>query len=651
ADALHMLGLLAYQAKQYEAAENLIARAAGANPASHSIAANLGLALAAQKKWESAIAAYRRSISLRADVPEVHFNLGHALGGSGQLDDSIAAYRQAISLRPQFVEAHNNLANGLMEKGQIDQAIESFRAAITIRPDHAEAHNNLGSALLTKDRAEEAVTSIRRALQLRPEFVDAMVNLGRALLKANKPVEAMAAFQRAIAVRSDHLEAWTGLGNAMRDQQRAPEAIAALRKATELNPDYGAGLNNLGMLLLEAGQIEEAGAIFRRLIALQPDVAEPRNNLGNVLLAAGKAPEAIEMFEAAIRLRPDYGQAYSNLANALSTLRRFDDAANAFQKAMELTPDYAEARANLALLRLSLGDFERGWKDFEARWNVQTRIFHREFSQPLWDGSDPSGKTILLHAEQGFGDAIQFVRYAPLVAQRGARVILHSPPELRRLFCTVKGAQRVISLKDPTPPIDLHCPLMSLPLKFETRLETIPAEVPYLFADPTDVAKWREKLAAQPGRLKIGIAWAGSPGNSANRVRSASLQDFAALAQASDVTFFSLQKGAAAAQAKTPPAGMRLIDWTDELRDFADTAALISAMDMVISVETAVTHLAGALGRTTWVALAYHADWRYFHDRSDSPWYPTMRLFRQSTPGAWAGPMTQIAGELLKIVE
>jgi hypothetical protein len=415
----------------------------------------------------------------------------------------------------------------------------------------------------------------------------------------------------------------------------------------------------MGNVLLELGEREQAVELFRRLVARQPDVAEAYSNLGNALLASSpgsgqsatdQTAQAMAAFEQAIAIRPDYAPAYLNRGNAYVQHRRLKEAAEQYHKAIELAPDFHEARWNLALLRLLEGNYAQGWELYESRWDVKGKIFHRRFEQPLWDGSDLAGRRIVLHAEQGFGDSIQFVRYAPLVAARGAHVILYCPPELRRLFHSVKGVEQIFCGDESAPPFDIHCPLISLPRHFGTTLATIPGDVPYLFADAAAVDRWRKRLSEQPGKLKIGLAWSGSPGNSANRNRSTTLESFASLGSIPEVTFVSLQKGEAAAQAKTPPAGMRLLDWTDRLSDFAETAALIAALDLVISVETAVTHLAGALAKQTWVLLSYSADWRYLLDRPDSPWYPTMKLFRQTVRGDWAGPVNGVAAELGRLL-
>ena len=313
---------------------------------------------------------------------------------------------------------------------------------------------------------------------------------------------------------------------------------------------------------------------------MQPNVAETYSNLGHALSAIGQIEEAIETLQRAIALRPDYAQARLNLGNALRQQRLYVEAAASFNKALELSPQFHEAHWNLALLRLLEGNYAEGWKLYESRWDIKARIFHRSFEKPLWDGSELAGRRIILHAEQGFGDAIQFVRYAPLVAARGGHVILYCPPELRRLFATVESVKQIFCGDEPSPDYDLHCPLISLPLRFGTNRRNDSRRMS-LTCTPSlpQCSAGARHLAEQPGRLKIGIAWSGSPGNSTNRDRSTTLNRSGAINIHCDVTFVSLQKGAASEQAKTPPPGMRLIDWTDRLTDFAATAALVSALD------------------------------------------------------------------------
>jgi hypothetical protein len=311
-------------------------------------------------------------------------------------------------------------------------------------------------------------------------------------------------------------------------------------------------------------------------------------------------------------------------------------------------PDNAEAHWHLAGALLRRCDFDEGWREFEWRWRLRHSAPRRSFTQPEWDGGDLQGRTILLYCEQGFGDVIQFIRYVPLVAKLGAPVIVPAPSQLARLLQSVPGARIVTN--DPLPPFDLQLPLLSLPRVFNTGLQTIPAAIPYLHPDPLLVDQWKLKTSCPGNGMKVGLAWAGRATHPNDRNRSISLQRLSPLTEINGPVFFSLHKGEPAAQATNPPAGMKLIDLMADVHDFADTAALIANLDLVITVDTAVAHLAGAMGKAVWVLLPFPSDWRWLLNRDDSPWYPTMRLFRQAQPGDWAAPILQIATALRRVI-
>ncbi len=417
------------------------------------------------------------------------------------------------------------------------------------------------------------------------------------------------------------------------------------KPAYEISPAAEA-YYNLGVSLHERGQLDKAIQLYQMAVAHEPNFAEAYLNLGIVFKEKGQPDEAIQCCKKAIEIRPDYAMAYYNLGNAYVLKGQFDEATKFYQKAIEINPDYAEAHWNIALLNLLSGNFKEGWKGYEWRLELEDVSPKRNFLQPLWDESNISGRIILLHAEQGFGDTIQFIRYAPLVAQRGAKVIVECQKELTTLLKNVGGIQDIIAHGEQLPEFDVHCPLLSLPLVFGTTLETIPEKIPYISADPTLVKKWREKIVLDNSKFKIGLVWAGDPRLKDDRTRSCSLEIFAPLTQFEDVIFYSLQKGEAANQAKNPPKNMKLIDYTDEINDFSDTAALIENLDLIISIDTAVAHLAGALGKPVWTLLPFVPDWRWMLNREDSPWYPTMRLFRQPSPGDWEPVIGRIVKEL-----
>jgi len=404
----------------------------------------------------------------------------------------------------------------------------------------------------------------------------------------------------------------------------------------------------------QAGRLHEAEKLYRLVLAKRPDHVDAMQNLGIIAQQVGRNDVAVDLIRRAIVLRPNYAEAYSNLGNALKDNGQFDEAIAACRQAIALKPDLPGAHHNLALSLLARGDFQPGWEEYEWRWKCEDFPSPpRNFPQPQWDGRPLEDRTLLLHAEQGFGDAIQFIRYVPLVAGRGGKIIIECYAELQRLFRTIAGRCQIVVRDQPLPAFDLHCPLLSLPRAFGTNLANIPHVVPYLSPDPALVDAWSRTLGPGDGQLRVGLAWAGTPGFKADRTRSLNLQQlapFATVAEAKPtargVKFYSLQKHPAGEQAKNPPLGLELVDLGPKLNDFADTAAVMSLLDLIITTDTSVPHLAGALARPVWVMLERVPAWRWLLDRDDSPWYPSMRLFRQPRIGDWDSVITRVVESL-----
>jgi Flp pilus assembly protein TadD len=409
-------------------------------------------------------------------------------------------------------------------------------------------------------------------------------------------------------------------------------------------PDHPEALHGLGLVAGRAGDADSAIGLIRRAISNNPLSPAYHYNLGVALNEKGRLEEAIESYRKTIQLKPDYTEAHNNLGVALRETGQFEEAIGEYRRAITIQPDFADAHWNLAQSLLLTGDFAQGWQEYEWRWKVPSLTPRRAFSQPQWNGQALGGRTILLHAEQGFGDTIQFVRYAQCVAERGGRVILESPPELARLLAGCAGVGKVIARGEPLPAFEAHSSLASLPFIFSTDLKTIPADVPYLLADGDLHQRWNKRLGNSPGRRKVGLVWSGRPNYKDHRKRAVDLSQLAPLAKIPDLDFYSLQIGDPAKQPR--PAGMKLTDFPRELTDFAQTAAVIANLDLIVTVDTAVAHLAGAMGRPTWVLLPSIADWRWMRERSDSPWYPTMRLIRQKARGDWEGAVQVLAAQL-----
>jgi Flp pilus assembly protein TadD len=464
-------------------------------------------------------------------------------------------------------------------------------------------------------------------------------HLGDAFRQRKRLPEAIAAYRNALAIKPDFFEAQNNLGIALRDFGQLDQAIVAHQSAVTLAPQNPRAWNNLGVALSAKEEPADAILAYRRAIDLRPRYAQAFHNLGKAQAILDRLEEAIASFRHAIELQPDFAAALGDLSNALKNQGKLDAALDAARRAVELKPDSAEAHCRMGLMLLRTGELERGWAEYEWRYRISIPW---DFRSPRWEGDALNGRTLLLHADQGLGDSIQFVRFAPAIAALGGRVILRCQRQLLRLLKNFPGVALAFSEDDPLPHFDVQCPLISLPVAFKTRLETILSSGPYLRPPAALVRAWASHLAETDDRLRVGLVWAGHPSHSNDRNRSTCLNTFTPLSEARDIVFYSLQIGAAAAEADRPPPGMNLIDLTGEITDFADTAALIEHLDLVIAVDTSTAHVAAAMGKPVWLVLPFVAEWRWLIDRHDTPWYPTMRLFRQPKLQDWGGAIRQL---------
>jgi tetratricopeptide (TPR) repeat protein len=483
--------------------------------------------------------------------------------------------------------------------GQLAQAEAGYRAVLRIEPGNPNALHLLGVVAAAAGQSGAAVDLIRQAIAALPTLAEAHYNLGRVLHREGDLRAAEAAYREAIRLRPEYAEAHDNLAGVLQAEGRLDEALASCRRALELRPDFPAALSDLGAVLQDLGRVNEA----------------------------------IAAYEQALRLEPAFPQAAHNLGEALQDAHRGRESIAAYERALAIEPDYAEAHCGLAFALLRAGDLPRGWEEYEWRFRrADSPAPAHPLPGQVWDGSDPAGKTILVQAEQGFGDTIQFARYLPLLAARGARVIFQCQRALARLF------DAAITVDDPLPAYDCHVPLLSLPRLFDTTLDTIPASVPYLRAPEAWPAPF-----GRDGRVRVGLVWHANPHAQLARSWRSLPLDALQLLTDLDATFVSLQT-------EPVPDGSPVLDVSSRLTDFGATAALVQELDLVISVDTAVAHLAGALGRPVWTLLPYAADWRWLRDRSDSPWYPTMRLFRQPAWGDWSSLIKEVAGELATLL-
>jgi tetratricopeptide (TPR) repeat protein len=556
--------------------------------------------------------------------------------------------RLLLSGMPDYFDAL--FLAGIMaeQAGKAERAVELLSKAVAVRPDVAEAHYNYGVALGDLRQYEEAVASYERAIALKHDYADAYFNRGVALAELGRPVQAIESYDRAIAFNPGYAEVHNNRGIALDHLKRYEESLANYDRAIALKPDYARAHNNRGVALGRLERHADALASYDRAVALKPDYADAFANRGIALGELDRPAEALRSYERAIVLNPRHAEAFYNRGNALRDLNRHAEAIVSYERALALKPDYAAAHWNLADCCLLLGDFARGWQEYEWRWNLErNQNFKSDFQRPLWLGAEPlEGRTILLHAELGFGDTLQFCRYAREVAALGARVVLEVQPALLPLLSGLEGVALAVARGDRLPLFDYHCPLMSLPLAFKTDLTNVPVHVPYLHSDAKRVDLWRQKLR-NTGKPRIGVVWSGSMALRNDR-RSMALKDLLPLI-GGWAEWVSLQKEVRDSDAVLLASRPDLRDAGAELNDFADTAALVELMDVVVTVDTSVAHVAGAMGKPVWIMLPFNPhDWRWMLNREDSIWYPTARVFRQPANGDWASVVSRVDDELVR---
>ncbi|HWK47049.1 MAG TPA: tetratricopeptide repeat protein [Stellaceae bacterium] len=577
---------------------------------------------------------------------------------AGDFVNAEVMFRRAVRQTPGNADAYAGLGAVLAMRSKSTGAEVAFRRAIKLQPDNAGTLINLSILLIQTGRAAQAEEHLLTALTLQPSSAKAYLNLGHVMIATGRKDEAIQAFRDAIRLQPNLTPASILLALLCHRAGRSDEAESLLRNALSCDPNNIDVRENLGIIVWDAGRRAEAEAIFLELIARWPDHARSYSNLGSILKNIGRLAEAAQTLRRAIDLDPNLTTAHSNLGSVLYGQQDVLAARVHLKRALEIDPNFADAKWNLALVELILGNYEAGFSWAEWRWTgcASLKNIHRDFSGAQWKGEPlPVGTTLLIHAEQGLGDTLQFIRYAPMAAARGLKVIVEVQRPLARLIRGVPGIDQIIQQGEPLPPYDMHVPMVSLPYVFGTTLDTIPVTIPYLAPEPISVEQWRHRLGDDP-RPRIGLVWAGAPQpieahtDAWDLRRSVRLEDFAPLAAVEGARFISLQKGGSAAQLNAPPAGLVIEDWMNEVTDFADTAALLANLDLVISVDTSVVHLAGALGKPVWVLSRFDGCWRWLLEREDSPWYPSARLFRQKSFADWGDTFEHVAKALAQFV-
>ena len=593
---------------------------------------------------------YREVLSRDARQPDAWHLLGLVHYARGEWEAAEQHIAQAIELDPRQATFHNHLAEARLSQGNLVGAEAAARAALVLEPGLAIAHNTLGTIQAAGERRHSAIESYRRATELSPDFAQAHFNLGNLLSMCDDQAAAIAALARAVEIKPDYLRALRLLATLLQSSGRAADAALQWQAVLRLEGEDAATLCNLGSAFKDVGRTEDAARCYRRAIELDPLLPEAHFNLGVLLQHARRPHEARRAYEAAIRARPDYTEAHVNLGAVCKGQGDYDLALASYNAAERSDPDSVEMHRNRALLRLLRGDFERGWPEYEWRWQVSGAAL-APVEAPRWQGDPLAGGTLLLRAEQGLGDTIQLIRYAQLVKQRSqATVLVDCPRVLHAVLAGVPGVDRFVTGELAVERFDAWIPLLSLPAIFGTTLASVPAQVPYLFVEPQRTEYWRGELARHEG-FRVGIAWQGNPGYAADFQRSVPLAEFVPLADLPGVQLFNLQKKHGLEQLPPLAERLKIVDLAPQLDQqaaFVDTAAVMQGLDLVVVSDSALAHLAGALGVPVWVALPHVPDWRWLLDREDSPWYPTMRLFRQTSLGDWATVFERIAAEIMR---
>ncbi|WP_175872310.1 tetratricopeptide repeat-containing glycosyltransferase family protein [Burkholderia sp. BCC0397] len=684
-EALHLLGLVYLQLGDPTRAEPLIARSMRFGLNQPWNLANHAAALIGVGRHRDALALADRALAANPDHAPSHAARGDALLALGQYDAALAAYDRALVREPAHVTAWRKRGETLRWLERPADALISIERALRIDPNDAAANIERGHALRALGHREQALHSYQLAMVVRGKTPELVYACGVVMTELGRPADALACLDeglarlpkdeqllyascvaldllhardellkrcdRLLALNRGNVAAWVGRGNALLGLERHAEAAEAYAQALARNPDDIDARRNRAAALRALGRFDDALADYDAALALTGPHAELHYNRALALQQLGRYDEALASHAAAAAAPADTAQAL--FTRALARQHVGDDAAalTDYADACSRDPNHGAARRSEAFCRLLTGDFDAGWRQHEARWEAADVMLHRRHAdRPRWTGDEPlAGRTLLLHAEQGYGDTLQFCRYANLAHDAGATVIVEAPAALGELLGTLRGVSRVVTEGQPMPAFDLQCPLMSLPYAFRTTLDTVPADVPYLRADARRREAWAQRIDAMspPGRLRIGLAWSGNPRHANDESRSIPFVTLAPLVgcEALDVTFVSLQPQVRARDADAF-AGSGVLSFADALHDFSETAALVDTLDLVISVDTSVAHLAGALGRPVWVLLPRVPDWRWLLERDDCPWYPTATLFRQTRPGDWPAVIGRVVDVL-----
>jgi tetratricopeptide (TPR) repeat protein len=642
---LTALGTAWFQLESYSEGVKMLERSIDIFPNQVHALSNIAFGLHKLSRFDEAITFCDRAIALAPDFSAAHNNKANSLNKVKRFDEALASCDSAIDLDPNSADVHHIRGNILNEMGSFDKALENYDRAIFLNSNFIDAYFSRSNLLNELKRFEEALIGYDHLLSLKPDFVDAYCNRGDVLRGLKRPEEALKSYEKAILFKPDCIEAHNNRSVVLNELKCFEQVIECCDYLIALKPDLAEAYSNKGNALNELNRLDEALMSHDYAISLKSDFAEGYVNRGNVLSALRRFDKALENYNQAILLKSDLIEAYCNRGVAFKELNCFEKALQDYDYVIAMKPECAESYWNKALIKLTLGEFIEGWKLCEWRWKCEQIKKNRAFEQPLWLGdASISGKTILIYPEQGLGDIIQMCRYVPMLNALGAKVVLEVPVSLVSVVSTLKSDLDIVKKGATLPNFDVQCPIMSLPLALKTTVDTIPAEIPYLFSNPAKQKVWKERLGTKT-KPRIGFVCSGSTTHNDDSKRSIPLDLLKPLFELPH-EFHMLQKEIRSDDQKVLELFPHIQIYQEYLVDFSDTAALIEEMDLVVSVDTSVVHLAGALGKPVWVLISWAPDFRWLLDRTDNPWYPTATLFRQPERGNWEHVIEDICQKL-----
>ena len=646
--------LAALNGRDMARAETLLRQVIEAD-SSHVAALNLlVIVLMSMERFAEAEPFIKRATALSQSSDVSFYNFGLVSKRLNKPQQALENFDKALDLNPNVAETWNNRGTIFNDLQRYESAVADFDKAISLNALYVDAYANKGKSLTLLKRSDEALAAYDKALSIKPDLENAWLGRGDILSDLKRYDEALAAYHRALAIRPELEGAWLGLGNIFADFRRYDDAVAAYDKALSIRPDLASAWLGCGNVFTDLSRYDEAFAQYDKALSIKPDLENAWVGRGNLCGKLKRYDEALAAYDKALSINPDSKGAWLGRATVFSAQNHDTEALKCLNTAIELDPLYAQAHCTRSVVLLRLGEYADGWEEYEWRKKLPLPVGNRPFAKPcLLNRDEVKGATVFIYGEQGLGDHIHFCRYAKLVADRGAKVILEAPKSLFQLFKSLDGVSQLIEEDQSIPPFDYHCSLMSLPRFFRTTLENVPNKVPYLLADPAKVKAWAGKLGAK-SKLRIGLVWSGGfrPNQpelwATNEKRNMPLTKLAPLGTL-DAAFYSLQKGdrAVAELKELLTSGWRgpsIIDWTDELTDFSDTAALVENLDLVVSVDTSTAHLAGAMGKPVCLLNRFDTEWRWL---PNSPWYPTVKSYRQIEAGNWEQVIENLKADLI----